>query len=122
MTSPRIDLRRGVVEPVVLMISRREVEAGDVTAVVDRLLTLLSTPEAIWRYRGQMALVVDGYTSDPRELVDIAEVRAFLRELDRQWPSWAFFFNQVDETASMSSRRACAGPSTPVAVLWKSTP
>ena len=85
MTSARIDLRGGVVEPVVLMISRREVEAGDVTAVVDRLLALLSTPEAIWRDRGQMALLVDGYGSDPSELVDVAEVRAFLRELDRQW-------------------------------------
>jgi hypothetical protein len=77
MPSSRIDLPRGVLEPVVLMLSRREVEVGDVLPAVSRLNTLHSTPEAIWNYRGQMALVVDGYNDDPRELVDIAEVRAF---------------------------------------------
>lgn len=82
MPAPRVDLRRGVVEPVALLISRHEIEAGDPLPVVGRLLALLSTPEAIWRYRGQMALVVDSYNEDPRELVDIAEVRAILREFD----------------------------------------
>jgi hypothetical protein len=107
MTSPRIDLRRGVIEPVVLMISRREVEAGDVTTVVDRLLAQFNRPEAIWKYRSQMTLVVDGYTNDPRELVDIPEVRAFLRELNRQWRYWAFFFNQVDDSIKLLASCVC---------------
>jgi hypothetical protein len=107
MPTPRIDLRRGVVEPVVLMVSRREVEAGDVLPVVSRLHTLLSTTEAIWHYRGQAALVIDGYNDDPRELVDIGEVRAFLRDLDRQWPYWAFFFNQVDDSIKVLASCLC---------------
>ncbi len=107
MPTPRVDLRRGVVEPVVLMLSRREVEAGDVLPVVNRLLALLSTPEAIWHYRGQMALVIDGYNDDPRELVDIGEVRAFLRELDRHWPYWAYFFNQVDDSIKLFASCLC---------------
>lgn len=101
MTTPRLDLRRGVVDPVVLVISRQDVEAGDVLPAVDRLHALLATPAAIWRYRGQMALAVNGYDDDPRELVDIAEVRTFLRELDRHWPYWAFFFNQLDGSISL---------------------
>ena len=101
MPAPRLDLRRGVVDPVVLMISRQDVEAGDVLPAVDRLHALLNTPEAIWRYRGQMALAVNGYNDDPRELVDIAEVRTFLRELDRHWPYWAFFFNQLDGSITL---------------------
>jgi hypothetical protein len=101
MSTPRIDLRRGVVEPVVLMISRREVEASDVLPAVSRLHTLLSTSEAIWHYRGQITLVVDGYSDDSRELVDIAEVRDFLRALDQRWPYWAFFFNQVDDSIKL---------------------
>lgn len=107
MVSPRIDLRRGVVEPVVLMISRREAETGDVTTVVDRLLAQFNRPEVIWKYRSQMTLVVDGYNEDPRELVDIAEVRAFLRELDRHWPYWAFFFNQVDDSIKLLGSSLC---------------
>ncbi len=45
-----------------------------------------------------MALVMDGYSDDPRELFDIVEVRDFLRSLERQWPYWAFFLNQVDDS------------------------
>ena len=99
--SPRIDLRPGVSEPVVLMISRREVEAADLASVLSRLKVFLATREDAWRYRGQMTLVVDGYNNDPRELVDIAEVRALLRGLEAAWPYWAYFFNQVDDSIKL---------------------
>jgi hypothetical protein len=86
MSAQRFDLRPGVTEPVVLLISRREIEFGDVCSVVDRLLTQFRDPQSIWRYRGQLTLVIDGYNQDPRELVDIREVRSFLQEFDRNWP------------------------------------
>ena len=50
--SPRLDLRSGVTEPVVLMISRREVEAGDIASVLSRLKVFLATREDAWLYRG----------------------------------------------------------------------
>lgn len=84
--SPRLDLRPGVSEPVVLLISRREVEAGDLGSVLSRLKVLLATREDAWLYRGQMTLVVDGYNNDPRELVDIPEVRTLLLGLESSWP------------------------------------
>jgi hypothetical protein len=98
---PRLDLRPGVSEPVVLLISRREVEAGDLASVLSRLKVFLATREDAWRYRGQMTLVVDGYNNDPRELVDIPEVRSLLRGLESSWPQWAFFFNQVDDSIKL---------------------
>jgi hypothetical protein len=98
---PRIDLRPGVTEPVVLLISRREVEAGDLASVLSRLKPFLATREDAWRYRGQMTLVVDGYNDDPRELVDIPEVRTLLRGLESSWPLWAYFFNQVDDSIKL---------------------
>lgn len=101
MSPRRLDLRPGVTEPVVLLISRREIESGDVRSVIDRLLTLFRDPQSIWRYRGQLTLVIDGYNHDPRELVDIREVRSFLQGFDRHWPYWAFFFNQVDDSIKL---------------------
>jgi hypothetical protein len=101
MTKSRIDLRPGVTEPVVLMFSRREVEAGDPMPAIGRLKALLSSREAIWKYRGQMSLVVAGYDDDPRELVDVAKVRSFLRAFDRVWPYWAYYFNQVDDSIKL---------------------
>ena len=106
-TSPRIDLRPGVTEPVVLMISRRQVEACDIASVMVNLKPFLATREDAWLYRGQMALVVDGYNDDPRELVDIPEVRALLQELYQQWPYWAFFFNQVDDSIKLLGSCIC---------------
>ena len=99
--APRMDLRPGVQEPVVLLISRREVEQADLPSVLSRLKVFLATREDAWRYRGQMTLVVDGYNDDPRELVDIPEVRSLLRRLEAEWPYWAFFFNQVDDSIKL---------------------
>ena len=90
--TPRLDLRPGITEPVVLMISRREVEASGIASVVARLKVFLATREDAWLYRGQMTLVVDGYNNDPRELVDIPEVRTILRQFEAAWPYWAYFF------------------------------
>ena len=80
------------------MISRRQVEEHDIESVLLELKPFLATREDAWLYRGQMSLVVDGYNSDPRELVDIPEVRALLRALYEQWPYWGYFFNQVDDS------------------------
>jgi hypothetical protein len=98
---PRQDLRPGVTEPVVLMISRREVEQGDLASVLARLKVFLATRQDAWLYRGQMTLVVDGYNEDPRELVDIPQVRTLLRNLEAEWPYWTFFFNQVDDSIKL---------------------
>ena len=106
-STPRFDLRPGVTEPVILMISRRQVEQHDVASVLKELKPLLATREDTWLYRGQMSLAVDGYNDDPRELVDVAEVRAFLRAFERQWPYWAFFFNQVDDSIKILGSCVC---------------
>jgi hypothetical protein len=83
------------------MISRREVEAGDLDSVLSRLKVFRANREDTWRYRGQMTLVVDGYNNDSRELVDIPEVRQLLRLFEAAWPFWAFFFNQVDDSIKL---------------------
>jgi len=96
--NPKIDLRRGVVEPVLLLISRRQVEKSDMASVLFELKPVTATRENCWRFRGQMALVVTGYDDDQRELVDIPEVRAFLAQFRVAWTYWSFFFNQVDSS------------------------
>jgi hypothetical protein len=98
MTTPNIDLRTGIRDPVVLLISRRQVEEGDVASVLKELRILTATREDTWLYRNQMTLVLEGYDEDPRALVDIPEARHFLTEFSVAWPYWAFFFNHVDDS------------------------
>lgn len=104
---PRIDLRPGISEPVILMISRRQVEEMDLASVMRNLKPFTATREDAWLYRGQMVLSVDGYNEDPRELVDIPQVREFLGVLERQWPYWAFFFDQVDDSIKLLASCVC---------------
>ncbi len=104
---PRIDLRPGITEPVVLLIARHQVETADIESVLSTLKPFLASREEIWRYRGQMVLVVDGYDNDPRELVEIPEVRSLLQSLDQRWPHWAFFFNQVDDSIKLLASCVC---------------
>ncbi|MDO8771991.1 MAG: hypothetical protein Q7K57_25455 [Burkholderiaceae bacterium] len=105
--SPRIDLRPGIHEPALLMISRRQVEKHDMASVLKELRVLTATREDCWLYRNQMCLVVDGYDADHRELIDIPEVRIFLRDFAKEWPYWTFFFNLVDQSISLLISSSC---------------
>ena len=107
MANQRFDLRSGFKDPVVLMISRNAVEKMDVESVIKPLRILLATREDTWFYKGQMSLVMDGWDEDPRALVDIPEVRTFLRAFHEAWPYWAFFFNQVDDSIIILGSCVC---------------
>jgi len=62
-TAPCLELRRGVPEPVVRVILRRQVKT--VTCFcAGRTQAVLATREDAWLYRNQMALVVGGYNDD----------------------------------------------------------
>ena len=104
---PHIDLRPGVTDPVIMMISRRQVESADLASVLEPLRMFTATREDAWQYRGQMSLVVEGYDSDPRELVEIREVRALLSRLVEKWPYWAYFLNQLDQSIQILASCYC---------------
>ena len=101
MSSLRHDLQPGVNEPVILMVSRTAVERDDLASVLGRLKLLSATREDAWLYRGQLSIVFEGYEDDPRELVDLPEVRRFVVRLNAAWPYWAFFMDQLDSTISL---------------------
>lgn len=68
---PRLDLRRGVDEPVVFARSPVGVQQADLPSVPSCLRVVLATREDAWRHRSQMTLVFDEFNDDPREPVDI---------------------------------------------------
>ena len=76
-------------------------------SVINPLQRLLASGEECWRYRGQVSLMVSGYEEEPRELVDMAEVRSFLRDFTVQWPYWGFFFNQQDDSIILLGSCVC---------------
>lgn len=79
---------------VVLDISRREIESGNISSTLDRLLVLSDTREAAYLYRESLLFQVGGYDNDPRELPEIPAVRAFFAKLADEWPHWLWFLHR----------------------------
>ncbi len=97
------DLRPAVIDPVVFVITRQQIQDADIESSLGFLRSLVPTehPEHAWAYKGRLSLVISGYDSDPRELFEIPEVCHYLRSLDAEWPFWLFFLNQADESIKM---------------------
>ncbi len=112
MSNPSFIHQKGVTDPVILLISRRQVEQQDLNSVLASLKLFSATREDTWLYKGQMTLVVDGYNNDDRELVDIPEVRQIIQRLAEAWPYWGFFLNQVDDSIKILAA-CCCGASYP---------
>lgn len=83
---------------IVLHITRREVERGHVGDIVDRLMHLSDRADFTRRFANAIALSVDGYNEDPRELAEIPEVVALFRAIDEQWPYWFHFMALEDRS------------------------
>lgn len=94
------DLRPGLTDPVIFVISRQQIEASDVESSLKFLQLLVPTknPAHAWAYKGRLSLTISGYNTDPRELFEIPEVCRYIRSVDEHWPFWLFFLNQVDES------------------------
>ena len=73
-----------------------------------QLNSYLSDPNTVWRARSQIGLVIYGYQDDPRELVEIREVRNFLTTFNDMWPYWAFYFIHVDGSITLLCTCGCA--------------
>jgi hypothetical protein len=77
-----------------LVVSRRDVEAGDLTEILGSLNHLISTTEIARSYRERVDIAFEGYDQYQRELWEIREVREFVYKLDEQFPYWLFFLDK----------------------------
>jgi hypothetical protein len=84
----------GEFEPVIVTISRDEVNAQDVSAAFAVLKSFTETPEMTRRMFERVDVAFHGYDDDSRELFEIPEVRDFVYALDEKFPFWLFFLNK----------------------------
>lgn len=76
---------------VVLAVTRQEIESGNCSKALERLLALIDREESVHLYRESLLLQVHGYDHDPRELPEIPAVRAYFAQLSSMWPHWLWF-------------------------------
>ena len=91
-----------------VVVDRQEVEALDVSRPAALLSRVLADRNAVERYQGAVDLAFLGYSDDPRELHDIAEVRRFFSKLDAAFPYWFYFVSTDGLTLGLIARCLCS--------------
>jgi len=76
-------------EPVIIQVSRDEVENIDTSGVIGILDSFV--PDLIDRNRNRVQIEVLGYADDPRELFDIPEIRRYFAKLFEDSDSLLFW-------------------------------
>lgn len=116
MSAPRPRIVRGTADLigdvgdfdlVVLQASRREVEAQNISSMLERLMALSDNRETVLCLQEKVLLHFDGFDGDPREVSEIPEIRSFMRMLVDQWPHWFWFLAREQGTISLFMSLIC---------------
>ena len=76
---------------VILELSRREIDSGNIAGALERLHVLTDSAANVLRYKESLIFQVTGFDADPRELPEIPAVRSFFQALAAEWPHWFWF-------------------------------
>lgn len=79
---------------VMVIVSKREVVALDTGAALGTLRTFVASPDAARRWFECVDISIQGYDHRAEELFEIPEVRAYVAELDKEFPYWLFFLSK----------------------------
>jgi len=82
------------VDPLVLVISRAEVDAMDTSAALRVLKRLTESPDTAREFMERVDISFHGYDHTQQELFEIPEVRNFVYQLDEQFPFWLYFLSK----------------------------
>lgn len=78
---------------VCIEVKQKSILMQDISGVLKFAKLFASTKQNAWNTCGGVSLVFDGYRSDPREIWEIAEVRAYVKKLTTAWPTWMFYLD-----------------------------
>lgn len=76
-----------------IVITRRDIQHGDMSGTVSSLKKLLN-PEAAIRYCEKVDIGVYGYDDYVGELNELPEIRDFVCKLDAEFPYWCYFISK----------------------------
>ncbi|MGO9950839.1 MAG: hypothetical protein ACLPN1_01355 [Dissulfurispiraceae bacterium] len=92
-TPASIGLPKGI-KPLIVVVSRVEVEAMDTSAALGVLRKLTDSPDTAREFLEGVDIAFHGYDHDQQELFEIGEVRNFVYKLDEEFPFWLFFLSK----------------------------
>ena len=92
-TQERLSLPK-TIDPLVIVVSRSEVEAMDTSAALGTLRKLTDSPATAREFVERVDIAFHGYDHTRDELFEIPEVRNFVYKLDEQFPFWLYFLSK----------------------------
>ena len=95
----------GDAESAIILISRNEIEVGDVCPTVDRLHDMVLTRESALATMQRIALLIHGYDDEPKALWDFPEVREWVIRMFEECPH--YFFLARPGSTSLEMVAAC---------------
>ena len=81
-------------DPLIIVVSKDEVQSCDVSPVLGTLKKLIESPEVARSYREKVDIAFHGYNDYSEELFEIPEVRNYVFKLDEQFPFWLYFLSK----------------------------
>jgi hypothetical protein len=81
-------------DPVIIVVSREEVEAVETSSAMTVLRSCLESTERALSFFERLDVAFHGYNDDSRELCEIQAVRDYVHALDHQFPYWLFFLTK----------------------------
>jgi hypothetical protein len=78
--------KKGEAPHVMLHVPRQLIETGNIAPIALALKNMVSTQEKMASFRQRVAILVDGFDDDPRELWQVPQVREYFRRLFDECP------------------------------------
>lgn len=85
---------RGSADPLVVVVSKAEVDAMDTSTALAVLQKLVESPGTAREFVERVDIAFHGHDHTKQELFEIPEVRNFIIQLDQQFPFWLFFLSK----------------------------
>jgi hypothetical protein len=84
----------GIADFLTIVISKTDVEAGDISASLGVLSSLLEFPNTARQLSERVDIAFHGYDDVALELFEVPGVRSFVCKLDEKFPYWLFFLSK----------------------------
>lgn len=81
-------------DPLVIVVSRAEVESHDTSVAMSVLNQLCTSPQVARGHLERVDIAFHGYDHQADELFEIPAVRQYVQELDNQFPYWLYFLSK----------------------------
>lgn len=81
-------------EPLLIVVSKDEVQSGDISPALGSLKKLIESPELARSYKENVDIAFHGYDDYQEEIFEMSEVRDYVYELDEKFPFWLYFLSK----------------------------